>query len=69
MRLVRVSGVIVVAFPLCVVVRIVFVMMGTAFVFLDEIEAHFEDIVCLIVVSETFFLLLCVDVTQFLASG
>ena len=33
-----------------------------------KVEAHLEDIVCLIVISETFFLLLCVDVAQFLAS-
>ena len=33
-----------------------------------KVEAHLEDIVCLIVIPETFFFLLCIDVAQFLAS-
>ena len=57
----RVIQVIVVVLSLHVAVR-------GAMVFLDDIEAHFEDIVCFIVVPETFFLLLCIDVTQLLRS-
>ena len=37
-------------------------------VFLDNIEAHLEDIMSFVIVSETFFLFCCVDVTQLLAS-
>lgn len=47
----------------CVVLVLWFMSVST-----DEVEAHLEYIVSLIVISETFFLLLCVDVAQFLAS-
>ena len=46
---------------LCVVVRV-------DDVFLDDVEAHLEDIVCFVFISETFFLFMCVNVTQFLRS-
>lgn len=38
-------------------------------VFLDDIKAHFEDIVLIIVVTETFFLVFCVNVAQLLGSS
>ena len=37
-------------------------------VLLDNIETHFEDIVLLIVIFETFFLVLCINVAQLLGS-
>ena len=37
-------------------------------VFLDDVKAHFEDIVLFIGVTETFFLVFCVYVAQLLGS-
>ena len=54
--------------PVCRVDRHVMLVDRLLSVSTDKVEAHLENIMSLIVISETFFFLLRVNIAQFLAS-